>query len=535
MWTVGCLCWYVKQVPSSSSLQPHLICILALQFNLYCPNETDEGRREYKMAYYLTLAERVENLLANGREVIIVGDLNIAHLPIDHCEGVNQRTRQEHLDIHPARQWLDQFLAPNGAFHDVTRKFHPTRKFMYTCWDTVKDTRPANYGVRIDYTLVSRNLLPWIKDADIQPNIYGSDHCPVYVDLRDEIQTQDGKTIRLRDVLLSVPATKRKPPSLATSCWPEFAGRRLQSFFAPKAASSNDKTTQSPSPVPGPGTLLSPAPTPSVETTSTAFVKPSPTGGPSPARAVETASIPRPTTEPCKEVERAEKKSLTQGKSSDRGRTSSATVKSPGQMNLRTFFGQKGTPSSQDGEPQTPLLTGQESSQRITHDEIETQSPEKAYQSDSQTESAVPLFDESTATDDGDSSAGRVTSALAWGSIFAPKEPPLCTFHREPARPWTVNKAGPNHGRKFWMCARPVGSGGTGNPNDDRQFRCSFWKWDSDIRSRQSRQDRGADGLERSFHEVAGKAPRLASGEKRGLERSENRAPHKSAVKRQKK
>jgi len=184
------------------------------------------------MAYSYTLAERVGNLIAMGREVIIVGDLNIAHLPIDHCGNVNRVTRDEHLSEHPARHWLDQFLAPNGDFTDITRVYHPTRKAMYTCWDTIKDTRPANYGARIDYTLVTKGLLKWIKFADIQPNVYGSDHCPIYVDLRDEIQNEDGSTSKLSDFLLVDSQTKRKVPTLATVCWPEFSGRRLQSFFA---------------------------------------------------------------------------------------------------------------------------------------------------------------------------------------------------------------------------------------------------------------------------------------------------------------
>lgn len=96
------------------------------------------------MAYNEALQERAYRLLDAGREVIskysslsltclssisshqlffrtVVGDLNIAHLPIDHCDAVGKEPTTKFLDAHPARAWLDNFLAPNGRFHDVTR------------------------------------------------------------------------------------------------------------------------------------------------------------------------------------------------------------------------------------------------------------------------------------------------------------------------------------------------------------------------------------------------------------------------------
>jgi AP endonuclease-2 len=495
-------------------------CGLFVLFNLYCPNETDEGRRDYKMAYYLTLDERVQNLLASGREVIIVGDLNIAHLPIDHCEGVNQRTRDQHLDIHPARRWLDGFLAPNGPFHDVTRRQHPTRKFMYTCWDTVKDTRPANYGVRIDYTFVSRGLLPWIKDADIQPNIYGSDHCPVYVDLKDEILADDGRTLRLVDHLKLGGDVKRKPPAIATANWPEFVGRRIQSFFATKTAVNG--TTPSPSPAPSTSTPIEPTP---VITASNP-----------PSAASEIADKSIKASSPIKEVTTTKPTTASPHKKVMR-KSESPHAKPSTQLGLRAFF-------QQPGKNAVPTDAREEEDEQVLAEVLRRSAAEAKDSEQSHEElSASQMLDEGAATaaaapddceEDESSSADRVTSALAWGSIFAPKQPPLCSVHREPAKPWRVNKPGANHGRKFWMCARPVGSGGTGNAGDDVPFRCSFWKWDSDVRARQPRLDRDQDGSARSFHEVAGRAPRLGSGEKRGLESIRTRAPHKAVYKRQK-
>ncbi|WFD34278.1 DNA-(apurinic or apyrimidinic site) lyase [Malassezia cuniculi] len=84
--------------------------------------------------------------------------------------------------------------------------------------------------------------------------------------------------------------------------------------------------------------------------------------------------------------------------------------------------------------------------------------------------------------------AGKTEAAAQWGAIFSSPPPPKCTFHREPARIWTVNKPGPNQGRKFWLCARPVGPGykERARTPESRGFRCDFFLWDSEWRRRQS-------------------------------------------------
>lgn len=127
-------------------------------------------------------------------------------------------------------------------------------KSTMTGWDTKTDARPSNYGARIDYILVTEGLLPWIKGGDIQADIMGSDHCPVYVDLHEEITQADGSTLKLRDLMnagqrVPLPASLQslkddsrqapEPPAFATKFWDEFSGkqRSLKDFFGkPKAA-----------------------------------------------------------------------------------------------------------------------------------------------------------------------------------------------------------------------------------------------------------------------------------------------------------
>jgi AP endonuclease-2 len=320
------------------------------------------------MAYSYTLAERVQNLISMGREVVIVGDLNIAHLPIDHCKNVGVLPRDVHLDEHPARRWLDRFLAPIGELHDVTRDYHPGRKAMYTCWDTIKDTRPANYGARIDYTLVTKGLLPWIKFADIQANVYGSDHCPIYVDFHDEITSEDGTTLKLQDFLKGGDGDgKRKVPSLATSCWPEFSGRRLQSFFAAKPAALPPSISPSP-----------------IDTPST--VEPAP-------------SSPAPSIQPVEKRKASLSDVLSPAKKANIAKKATTPKASPGQMKLNTFFTKPKTIDSTDDEVLLPIATPP------------APSPESSAKS--------VLQDSNENDEDPGEGASRVESALAWGSIFA--------------------------------------------------------------------------------------------------------------------
>lgn len=101
-------------------------------FNLYCPNETNDTRLPYKLNFLHHLEARVTALLRQGRNVIVLGDINVCHRPLDNGEGGIQRNAEEHFN-HPARKWFDRWVAPNGIMHDVTREAWPERKGMFTC------------------------------------------------------------------------------------------------------------------------------------------------------------------------------------------------------------------------------------------------------------------------------------------------------------------------------------------------------------------------------------------------------------------
>lgn len=105
---------------------------LFVLINLYCPNETSEARTSFKMNYHLLLEQRVKQLMQEGREVIVVGDINICATPMDHCDGHLPSNASTFWD-HPARAWFHKWLGPQGPMVDVVRSYWPERKGLYTC------------------------------------------------------------------------------------------------------------------------------------------------------------------------------------------------------------------------------------------------------------------------------------------------------------------------------------------------------------------------------------------------------------------
>ncbi|CAG8673835.1 21868_t:CDS:2, partial [Cetraspora pellucida] len=218
-------------------------------FNLYCPHESSVERLPFKMNFYKILQARVEALLRAGRQVIILGDMNVTHKEIDHCDP--QRSVREYelesFDDHPARKWFDGFVAPNGPMVDLFRKFHPDEEGMYTCWNTLINARPSNYGTRLDYILVSQGLVKWFKSCSVEQQIMGSDHCPVVGELYDEIEEDGHKYILRNELNLSTNINHEKPetPRLCAKYLPKFNGsqRTLKSFFS--KASTKDDNSQS--------------------------------------------------------------------------------------------------------------------------------------------------------------------------------------------------------------------------------------------------------------------------------------------------
>ena len=80
---------------------------------------------------------------------------------------------------------IDDSVSIGKRFVDTFRYFHPNRKEAFTCWSTVTSARKTNYGTRIDYVIADKDLvISYFNESQIQPEIVGSDHCPIYADLK---------------------------------------------------------------------------------------------------------------------------------------------------------------------------------------------------------------------------------------------------------------------------------------------------------------------------------------------------------------
>lgn len=193
-------------------------CIITDHFhfillNIYFPNDSGPERSEFREKFYEAVRLRCLDLIKEHKKsLIILGDINIAYHPFDHCEfaqafkSSNYTNVKEYLNddstnnfllkefySNPMRKWLADWLykSPPSADHpegwrDCFRSVHSfeeEEQEKYTCWNTQMSTRGTNFGTRIDTIFTSGSLFLQsdviLEDCDIMPKVMGSDHCPV--------------------------------------------------------------------------------------------------------------------------------------------------------------------------------------------------------------------------------------------------------------------------------------------------------------------------------------------------------------------
>jgi len=148
-------------------------------FNIYFPNgQKNEERLKYKMDFYDAFLSVVDALDKEGRNIIVCGDVNTAHREIDLAHPKENETTSGFLPIE--REWIDKFL--NHGWIDTFRMFHPEPE-NYTWWSMRTRARERNIGWRIDYFYVNERFRTNVKDAFILPEVEGSDHCPIGLDI----------------------------------------------------------------------------------------------------------------------------------------------------------------------------------------------------------------------------------------------------------------------------------------------------------------------------------------------------------------
>ena len=159
--------------------------IITLEFddyqliNVYTPNsQRGLTRLEYRMQWEDAFRDHISRL-ASKKPVIICGDLNVAHQEIDIKNPASNKnnagfTQQE-------RDKMTELL--ESGLTDSFRHLYPERRDAYSWWSYMSNARERNIGWRIDYFLVSSRMDQEIREAAILPEVMGSDHCPVVLEI----------------------------------------------------------------------------------------------------------------------------------------------------------------------------------------------------------------------------------------------------------------------------------------------------------------------------------------------------------------
>jgi exodeoxyribonuclease-3 len=157
--------------------------------NGYFPNGSGKDRSNdrvpYKLDWYRALFDRVERWRRAGYRVLVMGDYNTAHREIDLARPKDNRKTSGFLPEECAE--LDRWI--EAGWIDTFRAFE-TGPGHYSWWSQRFGVRAKNIGWRIDYILASPSAMPFVRNAFIEPDTQGSDHCPIGVDLDSKIFSQ---------------------------------------------------------------------------------------------------------------------------------------------------------------------------------------------------------------------------------------------------------------------------------------------------------------------------------------------------------
>ncbi|KAJ3159642.1 Class II abasic (AP) endonuclease [Geranomyces michiganensis] len=410
---------------------------LFVLINAYFPvHDPSEDRQAFRIRFYTAMRMRIEALIAAGRNVILVGDINACYDARDHCDP-KKSMRENGIDEFwgtPTRTWLRDLVHPRGPMYDSFRVFHPDTERAFTCWNTLIDARPVNYGTRIDYILTSPGLLSWFRDSAVEADTMGSDHCPVSCLLYDQ-HPETGESLRVAMAPvgwnMDIP---RQPPKLCVKYWDTFSGtqKKLSSFFTAKTARAGSLAVAESSALLGDEKIIA-----SVEPTTK-----SEESFPESMRPARQESALLVTAKPPPRKQAPTKPAAKRQKAPNASQTK-----------IAAFFGTKSATASPSSTPAAvSTLASRTESQVLARPPVVEPAAQYAM--------ALPKVSVDSADTDPASqpmtNAEAEAAATQWRALLNRPPPPEC-YHREPAKQFTVNKAGPNHRRSFYLCARPVG------------------------------------------------------------------------------
>lgn len=145
-------------------------------YNIYFPNGgSGEERHYFKQTFLKNLNAHLQFEIKRGKEIIVVGDYNVAHKEVDVYDPIGLSAESGFLP--EERQWFDQFI--ELGFVDTYRFLNPDKKKIYSWWSYKEMARVKNNGWRIDYICVTQGLVKNLKSCDVLMSQIGSDHCPV--------------------------------------------------------------------------------------------------------------------------------------------------------------------------------------------------------------------------------------------------------------------------------------------------------------------------------------------------------------------
>lgn len=148
--------------------------------NIYYPNGGNgEERLQYKLDFYDAFLDYTNDLRDNGHNLVICGDLNTAHKPIDLAHPKQNEKTSGFLPVE--REWVSKFL--DNGYIDTFRMFHENEAEKYTWWSYRTNARARNVGWRLDYFFINEEFKDNVKDSYILSDVQGSDHCPIALEL----------------------------------------------------------------------------------------------------------------------------------------------------------------------------------------------------------------------------------------------------------------------------------------------------------------------------------------------------------------
>ena len=445
-----------------------------LLLNVYFPNDRDGERLDFKTDYHFCIRLVVEYFVKKQqRNVILLGDINAKYQMIDSCDP----GPAEDFFARESTKWFRDLVVEKDGLQmiDTFKYVHPDFSKLptkpYTCWDTYTFARNSNYGTRIDYILVNKQLIEQqeefkIEDANVMQSVMGSDHCPVFVQIAGIPKDFDAEKRR-----------KMPIPKLASRFYSEFAGKqkKLTSFFMRGSSKTQKKV--------------------SANSKKRTFDEMS-----SSSSSAISSSSSMPTKKRQKLNEHNKNKKIKSNllnfmKKEDNSKYIWMYSDSNGTMqslndNISTKLNQLNI-----GAVYTAFINDQKYKFNKTAEDICKQTsiaePDKCqtvlrqsneFQNESKEnmnvdnmknkkDSSNEMKEESAPSSK--PKLSKQASAQQWKALFGAqkKSIPLCPGHNEPCILRTVTKDGVNKGKKFYACNR-----GKGAPNDPNA-QCNFFQW----------------------------------------------------------